>query len=110
MCVTPKNKNWDRYDVEKYTTEFTANEKAAFVVRMSKSIKTSSDKIEVLYVIRNKDGNIVSYASNTHTWKSMWRNKYGQFEIPSIPDVAGNYSVTVFFNGALAGQENFTVK
>ena len=112
MCKTPKSKNWDRFDLSKsdYTTTFESGKKASFLIRMRHEYNTSKDKITSLFVIRDKDGNLVMTSTSTAKWTSMWKKNYCELDIPQIPTEAGNYTVSVYFNGALATTQSFTVK
>lgn len=112
MCKRPSHKDWDRYDVEKsdYTTSFSAGQKAAFVVHLKKSFKKSSDTITTVLVIRDANGNIVSSSTATQTWNKMWTNRYCELNAPTLPESPGEYTVSTFFNGMLANQQNFTIK
>lgn len=111
MCKTPKAKDWDRYDLRKsdYTTTFESGTKASFLVRMLQQYSTSPDDITSLFVIRNEDGMIVSTSSVTRTWTSMWYKNYCELDIPAIPQTAGKYTVSVYFNGMLAKEQTFKV-
>jgi hypothetical protein len=112
MCKTPSKKNWDKGDLSSsdYTKTFAANEKASFLVKSSKTPKSSKDKVTVTYVIRKDDKTVIILSSETFTWKKMWSNRYCELNIPTIPSSAGNYSIDVYFNGALAHTEKFAVK
>jgi len=112
MCKTPNKKNWDRFDLAKsdYTSTFEANQKASFLVKMNHSYKVSSDKIKTLYVIRNKSQNIVSISYTEAAWRKMWLNNYCELDIPSIPIEAGEYTISVYFNGCSVHEQSFTVK
>ena len=111
MCRTPSWSNWDRYDLSSsdYTTEFEVGEKASFLVQMLDEYNTSDDEITTVYVIRNAEGNIVDASFTTQTWKQMWRRNYCELDIPSIPQTPGAYQISVYFNGGLAAQVDFTV-
>lgn len=111
MCKTPKNKNWDRYDLSKsdYTTVFSVGEKASFLVRLRNEYSTSSNKITTLFVIRDENGSIVNTSTVTNTWTKMWYKNYCELDIPSIPQTAGKYTISVYFNGSLAAEQSFTV-
>lgn len=111
MCLTPSNSNWDRYDLSKsdYTTKFSSDEKASFLVRLRRAYDTSKDSIETLFVIRDENGNIVSTATSTRTWSKMWYKNYCELDIPAIPQAAGNYTIQIYFNGAFAYEGTFTV-
>ena len=112
MCIKPSKKNWDRHDLssDDYTSSFKIGEKAGFLVKMDKKYNTSSDKITTLFVIRDESGNIVSTATSTKTWTKMWYQRYCELDVPQLPETAGEYSISVFFNGALAHTQNFTMK
>ena len=111
MCKTPSKKKWDRHDLSKsdYTTEFKAGAKASFLIKLNHKYETSKNKITTLFVIRDEAGKIVSSATKTATWKSMWSKNYCELDIPQLPSAAGKYTIEVFFNGMLANKGNFTV-
>lgn len=112
MCETPSKKNWDKDDVKSgdYKTTFAASEKASFLVKLSKNPKTSKDKITITYVVRNKEKAVISISSTSTTWKKMWTNRYCELNVPAMPASAGEYSIDIYFNEALAHSQNFTVK
>lgn len=111
MCRTPSFSGWDRYDLSSsdYTTEFAVGEDASFLVRMRKEYSTSSDTIVTLFVICDENGTIVSTSTLSSTWTDMWYRNYCELDIPSIPNSSGNYTISVYFNGSLAGETDFTV-
>lgn len=111
MCNTPDKEDWTRKDLknEDYTDTFAVGTKASFLVKLSKKYNTSPDQIAVMYVIRNSENKIVSSNINTQSWTSMWYQYYCELNVPAIPDQAGTYSVTIYFNGMLAHQQTFTV-
>lgn len=111
MCLTPSNANWDRYDLSSsdYTTEFTVGEKASFLVRLKRAYDTSSNIIETLFVIRDENGTIVSTSTSSKTWTKMWYRNYCELDIPSIPDTPGNYTISVYFDGAFVSSTAFSV-
>lgn len=112
MCRTPNYKNWDRYYLSSsdYTTKFKLGEKASFLVRLKKSYGTSSDTIVTLFAIRDESGRLVNTATQSRSWTKMWHANYCELDIPTLPDKAGKYSITVYFNGALAATQDFTVQ
>lgn len=111
MCRTPDVDDWDRYDLEAedYTTTFKIGEKASFLVRMRHEYNTAKDNIVTLFVIRDANDNIVSFATREQTWVSMWYRNYCELDIPKLPDAAGNYKITIYFNGCFAGEREFSV-
>lgn len=112
MCRTPSKSNWKHGSVPKsdYTTTFTVGQKASFIIYLDDDkYATDTDNITTLYVIRDADGKIVSTATQNATWKSMWYQHYGEFDVPALPATAGKYTVTIYFNGAVAGVQEFTM-
>ena len=112
MCKTPEIPEWGEADVPAadYTTVFPAGSKASFAVRLNHEYITSSDQIVTLFVIRSADGAVVSTATQSRTWTSMWYRGFGRIDVPSIPQTAGVYTIEVYFNGALATTQSFTVE
>lgn len=112
MCETPSKKNWDKDDIKSddFKTTFAADEKASFLVKLSKNPKTSKDIIIISYVVRTKENTVVNISSTSTTWKKMWTNRYCELNVPAIPTTAGEYSISIYFNGSFAHSQNFTIK
>ena len=112
MCHTPSKKNWDRYDLSSsdYTTTFSTKDSASFLLHLDKKQKSSNDKITTTIVIRDENGNVVYCSASTTKWKSMWDNRYSEFNISKLPTAAGKYNLSVYFNNGLAATQDFTVK
>ncbi len=111
MCKTPSKSNWDKDDLSSkdYTTTFAANGKASFLVKSSKTGKSSSEKVTTLFVIRDENGSVVNFGSTTTAWRKMWSNRYCELNIPALPGVEGKYTISVYFNGALAHEQSFEI-
>ena len=111
MCKTPNKKDWTYKDLKDtdYTTTFTVGQKASFLVKLNTSYGTSETDIDILYIIRDAEGNPVSSSLQTYRWCDMWNKYYCELDIPSLPSVAGNYTINVYFNGAQAAEQDFTV-
>ena len=111
MCKTPANPEWGRNDVpaQDYTTTFASGENASFAVYLNHEYNTSSDTIVTLFVIRDEEGNVVSTATQSRSWTSMWYRGFGRINIPAIPTAAGDYSVEIYFNGAHVITQAFSI-
>ena len=111
MCITPEKENWKHTDVKKdqKTSEFTAGQKASFIVKLNRKYIPDKDVTDIQYVIRDKDGKLVSNTVKSETWISMWLNYYCELDVPSIPDVAGEYTIEIYFNSMFAHKQTFTV-
>lgn len=112
MCHTPSKKNWDRYDVPSsdFTTKFSKKDKASFLLRSDKKPSKSKDSVTTVIVIRDEAGQLISSTYSTATWKSMWNNRYCEFNIPALPENSGNYTLFVYFDNALAATKDFKIK
>lgn len=111
MCKWPGIEDWTRHDLDgqDYTTSFVPGERAAFVVRLKAVYGLSDDPVKLTFVIRNEDGSIVSLKSEMTTWNEMWDMYYCHLDVPETPSVIGDYTLTVYFNGAFACQQAFTI-
>lgn len=109
MCVRPETENWTHTQATNRTTVFTPGQKAGFVIHIPGQYNTVTNVIKRLFVIRDENGELVSYASTSEVWKNMWLKRYCELDIPQIPETPGNYTMEVYFNGYLAHTQSFTV-
>ena len=111
MCKTPANPEWGRWDVPAadFKTTFAPGESASFAVSVNHEYNTSPDEIVTLFVIRDASGKIVSTATQSRSWTSMWYRGFGRFNVPGLPGTAGEYTMEVYFNGTLAHAQTFTI-
>jgi len=111
MCITPDVENWDRFDVanEDYTTTFKVGSSASFVMHLTREYTTSDDEIITLFVVRDREGKIISNATETRTWSEMWYRGYGKLTLPFLPTEPGGYTVWIYFNGTAATSRSFEV-
>lgn len=111
MCKTPAKSYWDRHDVPQsdYTTTFTVGASASFVTHVDTKTTQVDDLVTILYVIRDAEGKLINYKSESRTWDDMWDNRYGTLTIPVMPETPGAYTVSIYFNGTAATTQSFTV-
>ena len=111
MCITPEKENWTVYTLtaDDYTTTFSAGQKASFLVYLNATPGYSEDIVQIQYVIRDSEGKIVNISTDSGVWFFLWVNKYGTFDIPTIPQEAGTYTIDVLFNGAFVTSQEFTI-
>lgn len=93
-------RDYKRLESSEKTTTFEIGEKASFIVRIRSSYEGSSKPLEVLYVIRTADGELVSCTIDTTTLSNLFNEGYCKLDIPSMPSAPGDYSITIYFNGA----------
>lgn len=111
MCRYPGWQYWDRYDLDDsdYTSDYVVGEQASFLVRAHGEYEYSNDDITTLYVVRDTNGNIVTFSYRTRQWSDMWYNNYCELDIPDLPKSEGEYTITVFFNGQFVHEQTFTI-
>ncbi len=116
MCHTPADVDWKWYTLREtdFSNTYAVGEKASFVMITNKRPQAVNEEVSTLYVIRDSAGNLVSLTvGRTRTWSYMWsefRNQYAtELDIPTMPQAPGEYSVEIYFGGALVTTQSFTV-
>lgn len=111
MCRTPDHSGWEWKEVaqDDYTTTFKVGEKASFVIHIDKIYAISYAQVTTTFVIRDANGTAVQVDSTASAWSDMWFGGYGEMDIPQLPETAGEYTVTVYFNGQYVSSTDFTV-
>ena len=109
MCLAPNQAKWTRFQVTSYQTSFSPGQNAGFVANLHFTYGISYEPLNLAYVIRNDKGQVVSVNQITTTWTALWLNFYGQFNVPSLPQIPGNYVMDIYFNGASVHQQNFSI-
>ncbi len=107
MCRKPDADGWDHSDVadEDYTTQFTQGDAAGFVIRLNREYVTSPDEITVTFVLRHGDGTFHGISSTVITWTDLWYEGYCELDLPSLPDVPGDYTAEILFNHCYVTQQ-----
>jgi len=102
--------SWSDVGSSGYTNTFSTDETISLVGNLQTKSSVSDDIIITLYVFRDQDGNIVSYSFQERTWRNMWSQSYGEFDVTQTPAQAGKYTLSVYFNGKLATEEPITIQ
>ncbi len=109
MCLAPAGNDWIWWNVQSYQDTFTAGQRAGFVARLTNRYGMSNDPVNVVYAIRDAQGAVVSVNAVSQSWTSMWYQFYGEFNVPSLPQTPGQYTMEIYFNGASVHQQGFTI-
>ncbi len=111
MCRTPDTDDWGYWDIpySDYTSEFTAGSRAGLIVTTSWIPFTDWEPVVTLLLIRDANGAIVNAYTDTRPFDDMWTDGVCINRIPAVPDTPGDYSLSVYFDGAYAGGFDFTV-
>ena len=75
----------------------------------SRNYNTSNTVITTMFVIHAEDGTLISSNITQQTWTNMWYKRYCELDIPALPDKAGNYTISIYFNGAFVHSQSFTM-
>lgn len=106
LCLRPDDDKWTADSIT-YVSEFKPEDKAAVLMHVSASPSDSSDQVAVLLVLRNAEGVPVSVSSQGHVWSSLWNNSYGILNLPKLPTESGEYTLTLYFDGAEVTTKSF---
>jgi len=116
LLKTPEEEDWTIESVgeDAITDTFQSGDSISVVLKASDNFYLPEMDIEVMYVIRNGDGNVLTkYISReTIDWKALWYDDdyhNGELTIPSIPKDAGDYSVSIYFNNLAVTAITFTI-
>lgn len=112
MHKAPEGDNWDYYDLKNSpkSSTFSVGESAAFLMDVLVYYGPNSDVVSVLVVYEDANGVPVSIEQSEMIWEDMWNPIYhGILNLPALPSVSGNYTVSVYFNGGLVDLQSFTV-
>lgn len=115
LCRTPDKDGWTYEDVKDtdYTTSYVKGESASLVLYTSARFYLKTEETTVMFVIRDKDGNVIPSLIRTQigSWRDLWpgTGKYCYLDIPAMPDDFGDYTLEVYFNGETALTKNFSI-
>ena len=112
LCLRPSKANWTYKDVSasSYTTTFSIGQKAGIAARILSKYYTSPEKVATVFVFKNADNAIVHICSTEEIWGNMWVNGYGTFDIPTLPNTPGSYTMEMYIDGGLAYHSSITIK
>ena len=114
FCRAPEKEDWTVKNLKAadYVNSFTADEKIGLVMSTSGHYIPDVNK-EVLYVIRDANGNVVPelIAQETENWKLMWLQNYpkANLTLPKTPSKAGEYKLYLYFDGAAVAVLDFVI-
>lgn len=112
LCNRPKEEGWKYSDLSDsdYTNTFKVGENISVVGQLHDTYGISDDNILTMYVFRDAEGKTVCYSYKEATWNDMWSKSYGEFDVPSVPSEAGEYTLSIYFNGKLVSNKNVIIE
>lgn len=115
LLPTPEAPKWVYYSVtDDFTTEFAPGADISLVLKVSINFYLDNDPVFIMYVVRDADGNVVPELTVTTdaNWAHLWAAQdyhYAELNATKAPTVPGNYTLDVYFDGAFAVSNPFTV-
>ena len=116
LLVTPQSEKWLADDVEEsdYSSSFAPGDKISMVLEGTVKFYVNHEDIDVMFVIRDGDGNPLPalVAQETIDWYDLFFDgnyQLGELNIPKVPTKSGSYRVDVYFNGSLVTSAPFTI-
>lgn len=105
----PESQSWTYRNLASPKTNFASSESIAFAMEAMSAIRNSSDTIDVMVVVSDAQKNPVSIKTYIAVWDEMWDNKLFVGTPAETPAAAGKYTISIYFDGALAGSAGFSV-
>lgn len=106
LLKTPENPKWtfDNTGSDAFTTEFAPGDPISIVLHGSTNFYLPGTELDILYVIRDAHGNVLPdlVSQEKGYWKDIWYAgdyHYGELDLPTAPETAGDYSLSIYFNG-----------
>ena len=116
LLKTPEEDNWTAETVgdSVYTDTFQVGDSISLVLKSGDRFNLPEMDINVLYVIRDSQGNVLSRytATEAKEWKSLWYpGNYQNCEltIPKVPGEQGSYNLSLYFDNKSVAAVNFTI-
>lgn len=117
LLVTPEEEGWTYETVgkEAFSDTFAAGDSLSLVLHSSDNFYLQDFSLNVLFVFRDAFGNVLpDYTGESEIgWKDLWYARdyhYGELYLPTAPDTAGDYSLSIYFNGLAVAVLNFTMQ
>lgn len=115
LLPTPEAAKWVYYSVtDDFTTEFAPGADMSLVLKVSINFYLDNEPVFIMYVVRDADGKVVPELTVTQeaNWAHLWAAQdyhYAELNATKAPTIPGNYTLDVYFDGAIAVSNPFTV-
>ena len=117
LLKTPSDSQWtfETVDPAAFTSTFASGDSISVVLKAGTKFYLPKDEMEILYVIRDGEGNVLSdYISQAKkNWEDIWYAgdyQIGELDVPSVPKEPGEYSLSIYFNNAAITYTTFTIQ
>ena len=115
FCPTPDKADWTYEDIKagQYTSSHTVGSKVSLVIYSPDKAAKANTETNVMFVFRDREGNVLPELVKTMraSWRDLWNNgdRYCELDLPIIPDIAGQYTVQIFFDRCLLVEKTLNV-
>ena len=115
FCPTPEKADWTYEDIKdgQYTSNHTVGSKVSMVIYSTDKAAKTNTETNVMFVIRDREGNVLPELVKTMkaSWRDLWNNgdRYCELDLPIIPNIAGQYTVQIFFDRCLVVEKTLNV-
>lgn len=93
-----------------YKTTFLSSDSIYMKISLAKRPGTSEDRVVILFVTHDEEGNVIHNSNTTLIWKNMWTNRECILAIPYTPESDGDYSISIYFNSQLVTDSPYMIK
>ena len=73
-------------------------------------IEASEDSIEILYILRSGNGILMDISTADAVWDTLWQDNICTLTLPNVPQLPGQYRISVYFAGGLVTEQAFTIE
>ncbi len=115
--VTPAAQGWNQSTISNkdYTSTFTLGQSISLVLQASVNFYLDKEDVDIMYVVRDSDGKVIPglLGQETKNWHSLWSPAdyhFCELTLPHVPDIAGSYTVDVYFDGQSVVSVPFTME
>ena len=108
---TPADENWDYRDLldAEPQTGFRTTDTVAFMLRNRRQPQSSDNTANILLLVRDQGGRVVSYDLSRQVWNDMWDGRYFVGSLPATPQIPGSYTLEIYVSFALMRTLPFTI-
>lgn len=114
LCIRPEQDRWQYTDVaeDAYTTTFAADQAIGLVIGVEESaaIEPSEDAVQLMFVLHDGSGTLVHLDYGSSSWDDLWTDNYACMDVPFLPETAGAYTVSIYWNGGFVSELEFTLE
>ena len=102
LYLTPEGDDWDYETLTRRQrqTSFRPGDSIEIMLRNRTGVESSDMDVDVLLVLRDEDGKLVSYDMSRLNWNEMWGNRHWVLHLPHTPTEPGRYTVEIYVNYA----------